>query len=457
MRQFLKSLAILQKPSKLNKNFGSVRESQPKEKQSDFEKPQNDSMMRLVNELDEMHYGIKLQKHQGLKTKIEYNNANEELFKQFQANSANDAFNHIQNYLKIFYQQIKEEIIKSDHDYVNKISGHYYSKEGKLVRPSLNFLLSQILIDGTTQEFFQQVFKNNFQFQFNTFKINFFVFKIKKDIVEKQRLWAAVIENIHVSSLVHDDIIDNAFTRRGLETAHVKFGDREAVFSGDYIIGRSGQQISRFNDIRMYQIYSHIMENLTHGEINQANSKRNYKYELDDIINQYILKTYYKTASLMAFSAQGVGIILNQDFHNQECLFKFAQHLGISFQLADDMLDYTSDSAKLGKAALADLKEGNVTGPVLFALQEIDGTEEHKQITAMLQKYPKGLDDNQVKIVDQLVKKTYGLEKTTNLALIHSQRALENLQNLKGVKDIEKKDAYKSLNYLLMKIIKRKS
>ncbi|KAL4437643.1 hypothetical protein ABPG74_017881 [Tetrahymena malaccensis] len=430
MRQFLKSLAILQKPSKINSNFGSVRESQSKEQQGDS----NDNMMRLVDELDEMHYGIKIQKQQGLKTKTEYNNANEELFKKFNANSTNEAFNLIQDHLKIFYQQIKEEILKSDHDYVNKISGHYYSKEGKLVRPSLNFLLSQILFDGKTSEFFQQ-----------------------KDLVEKQRLWAAVIENIHVSSLVHDDIIDNAFTRRGLETAHVKFGDREAVFSGDYIIGRSGQQISRFNDIRMYQIYSHIMENLTHGEINQASSKRTYKHDLDEIINQYVLKTYYKTASLMAFSAQGVGIILNQDFHNQECLFKFAQHLGISFQLADDMLDYTSDSAQLGKAALADLKEGNVTGPVLFALQEIDGTEEHKQITAMLQKHPKGLDDNQVKIVDQLVKKTYGLEKTTNLALIHSQRALENLQNLKGVKDIEKKDAYKSLNYLLMKIIKRKS
>ncbi|EGR30354.1 polyprenyl synthetase, putative, partial [Ichthyophthirius multifiliis] len=235
--------------------------------------------------------------------------------------------------------------IKSDQEEINEIACHYYQEKGKLVRPTLNLL------------------------------------------------------NIHVSSLVHDDIIDNAYTRRGQQTTHVKYGYRQAAFSGDYIIGRSGQQIIKFNDLRMYQIYSSIMENLVNGEMQQAGikkKKKNFQNQMDQILKNYLLKTYYKTASLMAYSAQGVGILFNQEQQNQEQLFKFAQHLGISFQLADDMLDFTSDSVSLGKAALADLKEGNVTGPILFAIQEIKNTDEGKKVIDLIQKNPQKMSQEQI-------------------------------------------------------------
>ena len=215
----------------------------------------------------------------------------------------------------------------------------------------------------------------------------------------KQKDWASLIEILHISSLIHDDIlgfdliwkrklilsIDNAPTRRGLVSTHEEYGKKNAGFGADFMIGRGYfiiicifsysiiwrvQKISDMAEPHLFQVYATIMDNLTSvyiinsisvnnkkkGEYIQARKNKDYE-NIEALLRDYIIKSYYKTGSLISNSCRGVCLIAKQDQDIQTAAFKFGQHIGIAFQLIDDILDYTRTTQELGKEALSDLKE----------------------------------------------------------------------------------------------------
>jgi len=171
-----------------------------------------------------------------------------------------------------------------------------------------------------------------------------------------QKDWASLIEILHISSLVHDDILDNATTRRGLTSTHTEYGKKSAGFGADFMIGRGVQKISDMEEPHLFQVYATIMDNLTSGEYIQARKNKDYE-NIEALLRDYIIKSYYKTGALISNSCRGVCLIAKEDHEIQTAAFKFGQHIGIAFQLIDDILDYTRTTQELGKEALSDLKE----------------------------------------------------------------------------------------------------
>lgn len=166
-----------------------------------------------------------------------------------------------------------------------------------------------------------------------------------------------------------------------MEAAHKVYGPSTSVFASDFMISRASRMLTHsFDTVHMSQIFSTAINNLVYGELIQA--KRDFKHQkslledADDMplvdyesyFESYIAKTYYKTASMISLGCRGIGLIFNLDTENQRRLFNFGAHLGIAFQIHDDILDFTQDSAMLGKPAFNDIKEGIVTAPLIYGL-----------------------------------------------------------------------------------------
>jgi decaprenyl-diphosphate synthase subunit 1 len=137
-----------------------------------------------------------------------------------------------------------------------------------------------------------------------------------------------------------------AFFRRGKASANSKWGVTKAVMAGNYIISYSSQLLASLESDEVTKIISRIIEDLIYGELCQlesVNSNHEHRYK------QYIKKTYLKTASLIANSAEAVAVLTDQPAHVQQAAFNFGKYLGIAFQIQDDRLDFLADSEQLGK------------------------------------------------------------------------------------------------------------
>ncbi|GGF99222.1 polyprenyl synthetase family protein [Paenibacillus aceti] len=188
---------------------------------------------------------------------------------------------------------------------------------------------------------------------------------------DKRKIWqlAAAAEFIHAASLIHDDIIDNSSLRRGQPALHVKLGVYEALHVGNYMSARVIELISTYSAEReryAYDLSSLVTTQLCIGEYQQLT----HLYDYDVTIEEYIEKSKNKTAQLMASCLRIGALAAGVDEATADLLYSFGEKLGISFQIRDDILDFTQSSEKLGKPAGSDLRHGQVTLPVLFALED---------------------------------------------------------------------------------------
>ena len=231
----------------------------------------------------------------------------------------------------------------------------------------------------------------------------------------KQRDIALITELIHVASLVHDDVLDSADTRRALSTVNSLFNEKVAILSGDYIIARATSKLARLGCSETITILSSVIRDLIKGEIQQMT------HVGDDMFATYLDKTYLKTASLIAHGCQAVALN-SATPHLQHVAFSYGRNLGIAFQLVDDMLDFISTAEQLGKAPGSDLKLGLATAPVLYA------SEEHPQMVELITRGFSRPGDIE-KALD-LVSQSNGIEKTKSLAELYCNKALRNLEDL---------------------------
>ncbi len=187
---------------------------------------------------------------------------------------------------------------------------------------------------------------------------------------------AAIFELIHTASLIHDDIIDKADIRRGTQTLHIQNGVYNTLILGNYLVALSAEYISNFKFEDFYYD-SFNLTDLCESEINQQALLFNYNITFDE----YIYKTKNKTALLIAASLLGGAKLANADKKTLNILYNYAINLGISFQITDDILDFTQDKLHLGKPHGADLINGNITLPVIFALRNKTLSEKIKQLS----------------------------------------------------------------------------
>ncbi|KFD57624.1 hypothetical protein M514_01294 [Trichuris suis] len=185
-------------------------------------------------------------------------------------------------------------------------------------------------------------------------------------VSKKQYKIAMVSEMIHVASLIHDDIIDEATTRRGAVTFNESDGCTTAVFLGDFILAQATLLLTSIGSADVIRILAQVIEDLVRGELMQADQMVSEENSFSD----YVLKSYKKTGSLFSHSLKAVAVLGCCNNYVVDMAFNFGRNFGIMFQLVDDLLDFTSTDRELGKPTGADLRAGVITGPVLFACRQ---------------------------------------------------------------------------------------
>ncbi|XP_050367721.1 solanesyl diphosphate synthase 2, chloroplastic-like isoform X2 [Argentina anserina] len=239
-----------------------------------------------------------------------------------------------------------------------------------------------------------------------------------KELTKEHRRLAEIIEMIHTASLIHDDVLDESDMRRGKETVHQMFGTRVAVLAGDFMFAQSSWYLANLENLPVIKLISQVIKDFASGEIKQASSL----FDCDVKLDEYLIKSYYKTASLIAASTKGAAIFSGVDNSVAEKMYDYGKNLGLSFQVVDDILDFTQSAEQLGKPAGTDLAKGNLTAPVIFALEK-----EPKLRDIIESEFSEtGSLDEAI----ELVKSCGGIEQARALAKEKAHLAIENLDCL---------------------------
>lgn len=177
---------------------------------------------------------------------------------------------------------------------------------------------------------------------------------------------AMSIEFIHTAALVHDDLIDQASTRRGLATVHTVLGTNPAIVLGDYYFGKGANLMAAIGDPRLDQAIARAVMQIAHGEMLEIASQHRPR----QTVEEYLQRVEKKTAVLMATSSLCSALVTQRSRARHEALRAYGWNVGMAFQLADDILDYASTEVELGKPVGNDLRQGTVTLPLLYALED---------------------------------------------------------------------------------------
>ncbi|MBT2569494.1 heptaprenyl diphosphate synthase component II [Planococcus sp. ISL-110] len=177
---------------------------------------------------------------------------------------------------------------------------------------------------------------------------------------------AVPLELIHMASLVHDDVIDDSEIRRGRPTVKAQWNNSVAMYTGDFILARALEQITEIESPRVHEILSKTLIEVCRGEIIQIKDK----YKLDQNLRDYFRRIKRKTALLISSSCELGALVSGTDEKTAAHLRRFGYFIGMSFQIIDDILDFTSTDEELGKPAGSDFIQGNITLPILCARKD---------------------------------------------------------------------------------------
>lgn len=232
---------------------------------------------------------------------------------------------------------------------------------------------------------------------------------------------AAVIEFIHTSTLLHDDVVDGSDLRRGRDTANHVFGNQASVLVGDYLYSRSFQMMVDLDDLRIQRVMADATNTIAMGEVLQLMNA----HDPDTTEARYFDVIYRKTARLFEAGVQVAAILANAPDPVERAMVAYGRHLGTAFQLVDDMLDYRADRDELGKNLGDDLAEGKPTLPLIHALTHSSAAEAARIRAAIEQG---GLEN--LEAVTRTIESSGGLEYTARLAQRERDLAIEALADL---------------------------
>lgn len=232
---------------------------------------------------------------------------------------------------------------------------------------------------------------------------------------------AAVVELMHLASLVHDDSVDHSALRRGLPTVNSLFSHQVSVIMGDFLYSRALEALVALGDLDLMRVLTGVSTQLTIGEMRQLAAVDTLSFTESD----YEALIRAKTASLLSAACE-TGAMCGAPAH-RDALRHFGERLGMAFQVADDMLDYTGTASVTGKPSGADLKEHKVTLPLIVALPRLDSAG-RRQVEAL---FATGVpDDGQVADVVALVGSVGGIDAARQRGEQFAQEAEEALDGL---------------------------
>ena len=209
---------------------------------------------------------------------------------------------------------------------------------------------------------------------------------------------AACVELIHAATLMHDDVIDNSDVRRGKKTLNKIWGNQSSILVGDYLLSRCFEMMVDDGNLEVLKLLSSTSAEISQGEVLQLQ----HKGEVDMLEETYLKIISAKTASLFAAATKVGSILANQDKKIKDALEFYGKNLGLTFQIADDTLDYNSDLKFFGKEIGNDFFEGKVTLPIILLYQKLD-EKKKKYLKTIFEKEERNNDD--LKFVLDLIKK----------------------------------------------------
>lgn len=300
--------------------------------------------------------------------------------------------------LQDIYENLKHDLetiesmlawaVQTDHATLSQSAGHLLKAGGKRIRPVF------VLLAG----------------QFGNYDI------------ERLKRVAVPLELIHMATLVHDDVIDDAETRRGHPTVKAKWDNRIAMYTGDYIFARSLTIAAEIADPRIHRTLSQSIVQICEGEIEQIR----YFYNWNQSLLRYLQRIRRKTALLMAVSCELGGLVSQADKSIVRSLRLFGYYVGMAFQLTDDVLDLVGEEETLGKPAGSDLRQGNVTLPVIYALHHATADE-----SGIIVDYLRSKGAHvSIEEVIRCVRNSGGISYTMGLAYRYLDKALQKLEEL---------------------------
>jgi octaprenyl-diphosphate synthase len=240
---------------------------------------------------------------------------------------------------------------------------------------------------------------------------------------------------IHSATLVHDDVIDGAQTRRGRPSTNARWGNHMSVLAGDWLYMQSFAMALRERNFAILDILIGLTQNMVEGELLQLT--RLGRMDLTETDATEL--AYRKTACLFSGCARLGAVLGKQPRNIEDALAEYGRNAGLAFQLVDDLLDFTASPEQLGKPVLSDLKEGKVTLPLIFALEaealDADGKSnghsrsEGRQLVAKVLE-ERGFLSVRPEQITRLVKETGALARASNLAREYVSRAKASLEEL---------------------------
>lgn len=276
-------------------------------------------------------------------------------------------------------------------DLVSQIAGHILFSGGKRLRPLLMVLSARLCgYDGNYEKTFSTIF-----------------------------------EYLHAATLLHDDLVDEATLRRGKPAAHSIWGDAIAVLVGDFLLARSLSIAAETNRPDVIKVVAEITENMSQGEIHQLMKKGC----IDLTEKEYMEIIRRKTAVLFQGTCRVGALISGVSKEKEDALAGYGFNLGIAFQMVDDLLDYSQDTAAIGKKVGADLKEGKLTLPVIYSLKSADA-KDRIQMEKIIKNKDFSAEDFETLIA---IMKKYGgqtyTEKVAQKYVKNAKNALETFKN----------------------------
>ncbi len=217
-------------------------------------------------------------------------------------------------------------------DLVSEVAGHLLFSGGKRLRPLLMVLSARMC--GYTGDY--------------------------------EKTFSTALEYLHTATLLHDDLVDGAAMRRGKTVAHATWGNSITVLVGDYLLARALSISAGTGRLRVVQVLAELTENMSQGEVHQLMRKGDIELTEDE----YMVIIRRKTAVLFEAACRVSAIIADAPEEKEKALAEFGYNLGIAFQMADDLFDYTLQTSDFGKEVGADLREGKLTLPVIYALKQ---------------------------------------------------------------------------------------
>ena len=209
---------------------------------------------------------------------------------------------------------------------------------------------------------------------------------------------AACVELIHAATLMHDDVIDKADTRRGKKTLNTIWGNQSSILVGDYLLSRCFEMMVDDGNLEVLRLLSSTSSEIAQGEVLQLQ----HKGEVDMLEETYLKIISLKTASLFSAASKVGAILSNKDSKFKEALEFYGKNLGLTFQIADDTLDYNSELKLFGKKIGNDFFEGKVTLPIILLYQKVSELDKIK-IKSLFDKEERKIDE--LDYVLELIKK----------------------------------------------------